>query len=224
MMKKFVNSFATRLLLLIIKEKKIKSDRDLMDSHEKKIIKELKFTHKPIVLYGDEALSFIRINVPAFQKSSDKKIKNRVNGYFHYENLPPKYVNTGVVCIFKEKISTLAHELCHAKQFQDDNKWLWLVSRNWRMKLLYKLGYFFYPAEREAFKYALAYLEENEFYELANSYKRHILKVIVKTIIRLLCTTILLYSVVYLIYLFFDLYLITNNIKPMNMLRESKNL
>lgn len=169
-----------------------------LDKHKNKIIKELKLKHIPPVLFDEEAITFVKLNVPLFKHKNDKNIKKRYSGYYHYENIHPTYATTGVVCIFNNQLGTLAHELWHAKQFQDNNKWL--VSRNRIMNLFYKIAYIFYPAEREAFKYAISYLEENELYKLANTYKRKVFKGILKSIF---CTLILLLDFVMIIlYLF----------------------
>ncbi|NUH84782.1 hypothetical protein HUN92_13740 [Bacillus firmus] len=169
------------------------SDKELLESHKNKIIKELKFKHEPIVLYGDEAFSFFRKSFPVYHNKSDKQILKRARGYFHHVNLSQDYVNTGVICIFNEHIGTLAHELCHAKQFQDNNKWM--ESRKW-MKLFYKIGYAFYPTEREAFKYAENYLKSCKLDELASDYKLHIRKVKIKNVFQW-CATLFLFSMVY---------------------------
>lgn len=165
------------------------TDIKILDSHKNKIIKELQFKHDPIVLYGDEAFSFFKENVPAYHNKSDKQILMRAGGYFHYVNLAQHCVHTGVVCIFNGNIGTLAHELCHAKQFQNKNKWM--ESRKW-LKLFYKIGYAFYPIEREAFKYALNYLKSCELDELATCYKVHTRKVILKNIFQWYAATLIL--------------------------------
>ncbi len=164
------------------------SDRELLESHKNNIIKDLQFKHEPIVLYEDEAFTFFRENVPVYHNKSDKQILQRANGYFHHVNLSQDYANTGVVCIFNGQIGTLAHELCHAKQFQENNKWM--GSKKW-MKLLYKTGYAFYPTEREAFRYAENYLKSCKLDELASSYKLHTRKVILKNVLQW-CTIIFL--------------------------------
>jgi hypothetical protein len=144
----------------------------LLDSHKNKIIKELNFKHKPIVLFGDEALSFVSKYVSAYNNKSDKQILSKIGGCFLYEKLPQNYIYTGVVCILNGEIGTLAHELLHAKQYQDNNKWM---QRGKWLKFVYKIGYGFYPTEREAFRYAATYLKKSKLYKLALFYDIKIL-------------------------------------------------
>ncbi|MGE6375996.1 hypothetical protein [Peribacillus muralis] len=141
---------------------------NLLDLHKYKIVNELQFQYEPIVLYGDEAFVLARKCVPAFYNKSDQQILSMADGYFLYENLAEDFSNTGVVCIFKGTIGTLAHELCHAKQFQDRNKWM--ENKKW-LKVFYKLGYGFYPTEREAFGYAATYLKNSHNDKLASLYR-----------------------------------------------------
>jgi hypothetical protein len=152
---------------MIFKKKIPKFDKVLLDKHKRKIIKRLEFGHEPVVLYGDLAFDFIREYVPGYHNKSDEQILCDAGGYFIYRNLPKDCINTGVVCIFNGEIGTLAHELCHAKQYQDKSKWL---HRGIWLKCYYKLGYAFYPTEREAFRFAITYLKETKQNKLAYFY------------------------------------------------------
>lgn len=78
--------------------------------------------------------------------------------------------------MFKEDVGTLAHELMHAKQWQDNYFW----ARNEKyLNLFYKFMYYskvlyyYHPAESRAFKFALEYLKEEKLKEpqLEQAYK-----------------------------------------------------
>src|SRR5690625_2991145 len=86
--------------------------------HKNQIIEDLKITDKkPVVKYGEDAREF------ANKHKKRIKINKETSGVFLYEDLPEEYEETGVVCLLKYSIGSLAHELCHAKQFQENNKW-----------------------------------------------------------------------------------------------------
>lgn len=152
-----------------------KVDRGILDSHKEKIIEDLDFEHEPIVIYGEDAIDFLRRYDPTYQDKSNKQILSSVRGFFLYENLPDEYMKTGVVCVFNGKIATLAHELCHAKQYQDNNKWM---KRGKWLKIAYKLFYAFYPTEKEAFQYAHNYLKKAKLKKLAFLYRFKIISAI----------------------------------------------
>lgn len=135
--------------------------------HEDKIVNDL-FTSNdleaPRILYGKEAKAFVSkeaIDGPMF---FDKK----TNGCFIREFKEESTVSerdrkTGVVCLFKERLATLAHELRHSYQWQTDKS---LFPNNDGDKELYKKnmnamnkkGYYNVPAEKDAFTYAMQYL------------------------------------------------------------------
>ncbi|MEK5217784.1 hypothetical protein [Psychrobacillus sp. FSL H8-0487] len=150
---------------MLFKKKLPILDRELLDLHKSEIIKKLQFKYVPVVLYGDEAFTFARENLPGYHKKSDKQMRG---GYFHYEELPPKYYNTGVVLIFNGEIGTLAHELRHARQYQDKNRWM---KRGKWLMFLYKTIYVFYPTEWDAFRYAATYLTNSKLRKAAFWYK-----------------------------------------------------
>ncbi len=142
-------------------------DKCLLDYHENKIIEELKFKHKPVVYYGHKAYDFLRDNVPAYKNKTNKRIRCSMGGCF-LSDLSDEYKETGVVCVFNGNIGTLAHELRHAKQYQDNSKW---IKRGKWYNFLYKYAYGFYPSEREAFQFAVNYLKKSKLNKLACFYK-----------------------------------------------------
>ena len=173
---------------------KITKDSRTLDLHKDIIIKDLQLKPEPIVFYGDKAVAYVRNNVPAYKNKSDKVIKKGANGYFHYENLPKKYNETGVVCIFNEKIGTLAHELRHAKQFQNNNRWM---KPFLGMKFFYKLLYPFYPPELEAFNYAKKYLKSSELEDELSYYKKHIRKIKCKKVFKWAFSVAALFAIIF---------------------------
>lgn len=154
-------------------------NKELLDLHKNKIIKELDITSKFKVYYGDEACNFFRKYEPDYQKKSNKQILRNLSGYFIYDKLPQNYKEegvVGVVCVFNGKIGTLAHELRHAKQRQDNSKWMELVK--WK-KFYYKYAYALYPTEVGAFSYAAWYLIKSRFLKLFFFYLINILTAII---------------------------------------------
>ncbi|MGE7843658.1 hypothetical protein ACQKNX_23115 [Lysinibacillus sp. NPDC093712] len=151
---------------MIYLKKKTAYRQNLLDYHENKIIEELNFKHKPVVYYGHKACDFLRDNVPAYKNKTNKRIRRSIGGCF-LSDLSEEYKETGVVCVFNGSIGTLAHELRHAKQYQDDSKWL---KRGKWYNFLYKYGYGFYPSEREAFQFAAKYLKKAKLNKLACFY------------------------------------------------------
>lgn len=107
-----------------------------------------------------------------YRNKTDRMIYKKTGGYFHYDKLPEQLKKTGVVCVLNGKIGTLAHELRHAKQYQDNNRWM--NRGKWFMRY-YKWGYGLYPAETQAFLYATTYLIRAKLHKLA---LRYIIKVL----------------------------------------------
>ncbi|WP_214483810.1 hypothetical protein [Bacillus sp. SM2101] len=136
--------------------------------HKKAIIEDLKIKHEPFVLYGDKAVAFVKEHVPEFKNKSEKKIYKN-NGIFLGKNLPKEYTSAGVVCVFNGEIGTLAHELCHAKQFQDNNKWIHCGKL---LNLIKKIIYPYYSIEKEAFSYAVYYLKKSNEEQSARVYQK----------------------------------------------------
>lgn len=152
---------------MLCQRKTLPIDSTLLDLHKDLIIKERGFKHPPIVHYGDDAFAYLRKNVLTYQNKSDKQILRLTGGFFNYEDLTKEEMKTGVVCILNGKIGTLAHELRHAKQYQDNSRWL---KRGKLLKLYYKYAYGFYPSEVQAFQYAATYLMKSKLYRLSFLY------------------------------------------------------
>lgn len=134
-----------------------KSKKEKLEEHAERILKELGLeANPPLILYGAEALHFL-ICMGVFTDENDKKIK-KTNGYFYCEKMPigyGKYKKTGVVCILKPKVATLAHELRHAYQYKHNRDIMKMPED------VYLSVYFYHPNEQDADKYALAYTKKN---------------------------------------------------------------
>lgn len=128
------------------------------EKHRLQIIKDLKLEKEPHFIYEEEAFEFAK---------KYAKINKKTIGAFLHENLPEAYKETGVVCIFNYSVGTLAHELCHAKQYQQGNKWF---KKGIFLKAVYYFRYYYYPTEIEAFTYAEMYLKKFEMWEEAEAY------------------------------------------------------
>lgn len=142
-------------------------DTELLNEHKIRLIHKLDFEYGPVVLYGDEAFSFLKSHVKDYNELTNKEIFKKFGGYFLYEDLPEEYRKTGVVCIFNGEVGTLAHELRHAKQFQDRSKWL--IRGIW-LKRYYKWAYSFYPSEVQAYLFAANYLFKSKCFILGFKY------------------------------------------------------
>lgn len=153
----------------------------LLKEHLERIKLDLNLKHEPVVFFGQDAKEYIENN-DNFSYLKKKKIKS-CNGYFdNSKKINSAYKKTGVVCIFKPRLGTLAHELRHCYQYQNNNKW---VYQNWWKKILCDFIYPFYPAERDAFKYALYYLIRTKT-KLAIDYEKEIKKHRIKVFFYLL--------------------------------------
>ncbi|MFF5994297.1 hypothetical protein AAGS61_06020 [Lysinibacillus sp. KU-BSD001] len=130
--------------------------------YEQLIIEDLKIKIKPKIFYGTDAKDFI-------EEYGTRILGKNPNGAFLYQGIPDEYKNTGVVCIIKDSVATLAHELCHAKQYQDDTKWF---NRGLYLKIFYFFRYYYYPTEIEAFTYAEMYLKKVELFKEAEEYSK----------------------------------------------------
>jgi hypothetical protein len=138
------------------------------NKHKFHLIKSLKFKDKPTIFTGDKAFNYAKHHIPECKGKKREQIP--YSGFFHYQNLPEKYTKTGVVCIFYNEVPALAHELRHAKQYQDQS-W-WLVNKDnlkW-LKIYYKCGYRFYPSEIVAYFYAVKYLFITKEFKLCFKY------------------------------------------------------
>ncbi|MFY0516607.1 type IV secretion system protein [Lysinibacillus sp. UGB7] len=135
--------------------------------HEDRIIKDL-FTSNgleaPRILYGEEAKAFV------IKEAIDGQmfLKKKTNGCFirdfkEESAVSDKDRKTGVVYLFNKRLATLAHELRHSYQWQTDkslfpnnNKDKEIYKKN--MNAINKKGYYNVPAEKDAFTYAMQYL------------------------------------------------------------------
>ncbi|MBG9693085.1 hypothetical protein ABD91_20260 [Lysinibacillus sphaericus] len=135
--------------------------------HEDWIVNDL-FTSNgleaPRILYGEEAKAFV------IKEAIDGQmfLNQKTNGCFIRDFKEESTVSerdrkTGVVCLFKERLATLAHELRHSYQWQTNKS---LFPNTEKDKELYKKnmtgmnkkGYYNVPAEKDAFTYAMQYL------------------------------------------------------------------
>lgn len=132
-----------------------------------KLCKELGLEESPpTLLTGESAINF----VTAHYAKRNKKLKpSLVNGTFIYENIDEDYVKennldkscikNGLVCLIKEDKSTLIHEMRHAYQFKHKCAYLF-IENDEQLQKEYKKTYAYYPAEEDAFKFTIDYMEK----------------------------------------------------------------
>lgn len=136
----------------------------LCEQHEDLIADFLGLRLKPQIYYGEKASEKI--------KEYGKHLGNpdKLNGAFLYKDIPALNQSTGIICITKPSIATLAHEMMHAKQFQDGSKWL-DINGGYK-KLFYKYGgYNLYPSEVSAYRAATKYCRSAKMYK---EYRRYL--------------------------------------------------
>lgn len=136
-------------------------DLFVIEKHKSRIVEDLGLKTVPPILYGDEAKRFVIANVAGYKRKKLKDIKQ--NGMFILGDGLQEENNTGVVCIFNSErsIDVLAHELCHAKQYQDGTlkqKNSWIADKV--DFVMYRLTYAFRHEEKEAFNFAESYLKK----------------------------------------------------------------
>lgn len=138
---------------------------------------------QPLILIGENAEKlYIKYltGKGMLPRDAYKKTK-RTNGAFLYQSLDIDYIKehfsdymkanefaenayeNGVICMLRNKIPTLAHEIRHAYQLQNDelNEYM-MIENNRNLTILYSRYYIFYPNEQDAFNSALEYLKSNE--------------------------------------------------------------
>lgn len=138
---------------------------------------------KPLVLFGQPAKEFYKNHLKSRGLSSIKaylKMK-KTNGIFLYEDLDIQYIKenlatylkkngfneecykNGVVCLFRNSIATLAHEIRHAYQLQhEDLNEFMMIEKSDALMYLYNKFYVYYPNEQDAFYLTLQYLKAKE--------------------------------------------------------------
>lgn len=141
----------------------IKEIDKVWEHHIEKIMDNLGLKEKPLFLYGEDASEYT--------KRYGKGVRANKNTYgaFFCQDMPEEFGKNGVVCIFKRSIGTLAHELCHVKQHQEGSKWF---KPGFLLRVRYKIGYYYYPTEIEAFTYAEMYLRKEELYDEVKAYQK----------------------------------------------------
>lgn len=132
--------------------------------------------NSPVLLIGKDAVKFIKNH---FSKRKNKVKLSNLNGIFLYENLDESYIEinsidkrcleNGVICMVKNKKSSLIHEMRHAYQLKNNPEYMFLEQDEELMKA-YKKTYVYYPSEEDAFNYAIQCLKE----EYENTYKYHL--------------------------------------------------
>lgn len=120
----------------------------------------------PVLLVGKQALDFIENHFA----DRNKRVPSNANGFFLYENLNEEYIEknnidkrcyrNGVVCLLKDKKSTLIHEMRHAYQLQNNPEYMYLEKYE-ELSREYTETYVYYPSEEDAFTYTINYLKEN---------------------------------------------------------------
>lgn len=115
---------------------------------------------KENIFFGDDAIIEILKNTN-LSKSQVKK----VNGMFLYLDKSGQLLKNPIVCIVNINKGTLAHELCHYKQFLEKDKNLLSVNYILKNESYYKYikNYPYYSCEKEAFGFALNYLSKEPF-------------------------------------------------------------
>lgn len=138
-----------------------------LQEHEATLVEDL-FTSNdlevPKILYGNVAEDFVKENAI----DGESLLKKKPNGLFVRDfeegsKVSDKDRRTGVVCMFKVRVATLAHELRHSYQWQTDKSLFPNTieerekykndSKKWNKK-----DYYNTPVEKDAFTYAMQYL------------------------------------------------------------------
>ena len=111
------------------------------------------------IYFGEDAVSQILQNTNLTKAQAKKK-----RGMFLYLNKDGQVLENPLVCIVNVNKGTLAHELCHYKQFIKKDKDLLDVNYILQNECYYTYlkNYPYYSCEREAFNFALSYLSQNK--------------------------------------------------------------
>lgn len=142
-------------------------EKDILEDHKIKLIEHLFSSNNydvPKVLFNNKAENFIRKHA----KNGENINTKNLHGYFvrefdNLEGLDPKDIQIGVVCIMNNNIGTLAHELRHAFQCQHCPELLPNTPKDKKayedsQKSFNKSKYYKFPAEKDAFTFAIQYL------------------------------------------------------------------
>ncbi|GEM02976.1 hypothetical protein SAMN05421839_10582 [Halolactibacillus halophilus] len=163
-----------------------------LEDHASNIAKILSLKSLPEMMYGNEARNFVKKHFPKGYKESS-------SGAFLFDELPEIYRESGVVCVYDCSVGTLAHELCHAKQYEDNNKWLKMNLFNKRYR---KCLYAFYPVEKEALEFAIKYLKDVNHHDYGN-YKSEYCKTRIFWIVSSVTKTVVLFLFFYFLFVLF---------------------
>jgi len=123
-------------------------------------------SNPPVLLVGNQALDFIERHFA----DRGKEVPINANGLFLYENLNEEYIeennidkrcfNNGIICLLRNRKSTLIHEMRHAYQLKNNSEYMYL-EKDERLSKEYTETYVYYPSEEDAFTYTINHLKEN---------------------------------------------------------------
>ena len=133
--------------------------------YEKDIRAALNLESVPKIIYADTKAASINKLINAYGNRGDLRAK----GLFLHKKLPNQYKGKGLILIMEDSVATLAHELCHYKQWITNCHWL---QRGPMKTLYYNTLYYFYPTEVEAFNFAERYVRESNLQLEYHDYKR----------------------------------------------------
>lgn len=142
----------------------------------------IKKEKQPLILHGNLAKKFyIEYWVKkGFSHTEANKEMKRVNGIFLYEGIEEKdlleysqymrengfsqdcYKN-GVICLIRNRFTTLAHEIRHSYQLNSvDFDGLMMINQDHSLCYLYHVLYVYYPTEQDAFFKTWEYLKSQD--------------------------------------------------------------